>query len=156
MHNIHLFALSKFNFLFYWEPPRDPSHLHCDQRLFFFCHLCHDLHPGAVIFVLKIFMYACITYINPNPNKNKMSGYNYYSLFKCRCYQPFNKKLVETGSGGEVIPIVVNFKVFSIIINTATAQRNDCFTQANRPTNVYKSWTGAPAGYGRSIRNQFN
>ncbi len=45
-------------------------------------------------------------------------------------------KLIETGSGGEVIPIVVNFKVFSTIIRTATAQRNDCFTQANRPTNV--------------------
>ena len=85
-----------------------------------------------------------------------MSGYNYYSLKKCRCYQPINKKLVETGSGGEVIPVVVNFKVFSIIIRTATAQRNDCFTQANRPTNVYKSWTGAPAGYGQPIRNQFN
>jgi len=54
------------------------------------------------------------------------------------------------------VPIVVNFKVFSIIIRTATAQRNDCFTQANRPTNVYKSWTGAPAGYGKSIQNQFN
>ena len=85
-----------------------------------------------------------------------MSGYNYYYLKKCRCPQPINKKLVETGSGGEVIPIVVNFKVFSITIKTATAQRNDCFRQANRPTNVYKSWTGAPAGYGQPIRNQFN
>ena len=85
-----------------------------------------------------------------------MSGYNYYSLFKCRCYQPINKKLVETGSGGDAVPVLVNFKVFSTIIKTATAQRNDCFTQANRPTNVYKSWTGAPAGYGKSIQNQFN
>ena len=67
-----------------------------------------------------------------------------------------NKKLVETGSGGEVIPIVVNYKVFSINIRTATAQGNDSFTQANRPTNAYKSWTGAPAGYGQPIRNQFN
>jgi hypothetical protein len=38
-----------------------------------------------------------------------MSSYNYYSLKKCRCYQPINKKLVETGSGGEVVPIVVIF-----------------------------------------------
>ena len=85
-----------------------------------------------------------------------MSGYNYYYLKKCRCPQPSNKKLVETGSGGDVVPVLVNFKVFSIIIKTATAQRNDCFTQANRPTNVYKSWTGAPAGYGKSIQNYFN
>jgi len=66
-----------------------------------------------------------------------MSGYNYYSLKKCRCYRPINKKLIETGSGGNVIPDVVNFKVFSIIIKTATAQRNDCFTQANRPTSPF-------------------
>jgi hypothetical protein len=85
-----------------------------------------------------------------------MSGYNYYSLFKCRCYQPLNKKLVETGSGGNVVPEVIKFKVFSTIIKTATAQHNDCFTQANRPLNVYKSWTGAPSGYGKSIQNQFN
>lgn len=85
-----------------------------------------------------------------------MSGYNYYSLKKCRCYRPINKKLIETGSGGNVIPDVVNFKVFSTIIRTAIAQRNGRFTQANRPLNVYKSWTGAPAGYGQPIRNQFN
>jgi len=84
-----------------------------------------------------------------------MSGYNYYSLKKCRCYQPINKKLVETSSGGEVIPIVVNFKVFSTLIRTAIAQRNTSFAQANQPLNVYKSWTGAPTGYGQSIRNQF-
>ena len=84
-----------------------------------------------------------------------MSGYN-YSLFKCRCYQPINKKLIATGSGGKVIVDVVKFKVFSTIIKTATAQHNDCFTQANRPLNVYKSWTGAPSGYGKSIQNQFN
>jgi hypothetical protein len=85
-----------------------------------------------------------------------MSGYNYYSLKKCRCYQPTNKKLIETGSGGNVIPEVVNFKVFSRIIRTAAAQRNGLFTQANRPTNAYRSWTGSPAGYGQPIRNQFN
>jgi hypothetical protein len=85
-----------------------------------------------------------------------MSGYNYYSLKKCRCYQPINKKFIETGSGGNVIPEVVNFKVFSRIIRTAAAQRNGLFTLANRPTNAYKSWTGAPAGYGQPIRNQFN
>jgi len=85
-----------------------------------------------------------------------MSGYNYYSLKKCRCYRPINKKFIETISGGKVLPILVNFRVFSIIIQTATAQGNDCFTQANRPTNVYGSWTGAPAGYGKPIRNQFN
>ena len=85
-----------------------------------------------------------------------MSGYNYYSLKKCRCYRPINKKLIESGSGGNVIPDVVNFKVFSTIIKTATAQRNSRFTQTNRPTNVYGSWTGAPAGYGQPIRNQFN
>ena len=85
-----------------------------------------------------------------------MSGYNYYSLKKCRCYQPINKKLIETGSGGNVIPEVVNFKVFSRIIRTAAAQRNGLFALANRPTNAYKSWTGAPAGYGQPIRNQFN
>ena len=84
-----------------------------------------------------------------------MSGYNYYSLNKCRCYQPTNKNLIETGSGN-VIPEVVNFKVFSRIIRTAAAQRNGLFTQANRPTNAYRSWTGAPAGYGQPIRNQFN
>jgi len=87
-----------------------------------------------------------------------MSGYNYYSLKKCRCYQyqTINKKLIQTGSGGAVIPEMVNFKVFSRIIRTAAAQRNGLFTQANRPTNAYKSWTGAPAGYGQPIRNQFN
>jgi hypothetical protein len=78
-----------------------------------------------------------------------MSGYNYNYLFKCRCNPQLNEKLMGTG-------IVVNFKVFSTIIRTATAQHNDCFTRANRPLNVYKSWTGAPTGYGQPIRNQFN
>lgn len=84
-----------------------------------------------------------------------MSGYNYNYLFKCRCHQQLNEKLVESGSAGKVVPEVVKFKVFSTIIRTATAQRNDCFTRANRPLNVYKSWSGAPAGYGQPIRNQF-
>jgi hypothetical protein len=51
---------------------------------------------------------------------------------------------------------LVNYKVFSTIIRTAIAQRNTAFAQANRPLNAYKSWTGAPAGYGQPIRNQFN
>lgn len=87
-----------------------------------------------------------------------MSGYNYYSLKKCRCYQyqTINKKLIQTSSGGAVVPDLVNYKVFSTIIRTARAQRNDSFTQANRLLNVYRSWTGAPAGYGQPIRNQFN
>ncbi len=41
-----------------------------------------------------------------------MSGYNYYSLKKCRCYQPINKKLLETGIGGEVVPVLLNVMLF--------------------------------------------
>jgi hypothetical protein len=65
-----------------------------------------------------------------------MSGYNYYSLKKCRCYQPINKKLIETGSGGNVIPEVVNFKVFSRIIRTAAAQRNGLRRPTDRPMRI--------------------
>ena len=88
-----------------------------------------------------------------------MSGYNYYSLKKCRCYQPINKKLIETGSGGNVIPEVVNFKVFSRIIRTATAQRNGLFTLANRrPTRiragrVRRRDTASPSGINSTKSN---
>ena len=90
-----------------------------------------------------------------------MSGYNYYSLKKCRCYQPINKKLIETGSGGEVVPIVVNFKVFSI--SSEPPQRNativlrrpiarPMFTKVGR---AHRRDTASPFGT-NSIKFKFN
>lgn len=85
-------------------------------------------------------------------------GYGQYLFVKCRCNKGIviNKKLIFTGTGGEVTQDLVNWSLDSTIIRTATANGNDCWTRANRPTNVYKSWAGAPAGYGQSPQNTFN